>query len=334
VSRPLVLAALRSAGVFAASRHAARRRPIALTWHKVLPDAMRADRRRDANVVYVSEFVRQVQWLRRHYHVPDDAELRRFVTGAAGLPPYSAIVTFDDGYLNNHAHAFPVLREAGVGAVFFVSTDFLERGTRMWFDRLDAVFRQVDAERWTAWARDAGVPAEHATMSAFRRWMKTLAARDRDAWIDRAETAPASRPELDPVETAPMTWAQAREMADAGMTIGSHTAGHVILAAAAPSDVENELAESRRLIETRVQHPCWAFSYPNGQRTDFRDADRARVRDAGYDCAFTQIPGFVDPAIDPFALHRSPLPGSDNFDVFHSRVSGAHHFVSRLVPLS
>jgi peptidoglycan/xylan/chitin deacetylase (PgdA/CDA1 family) len=41
------------------------------------------------------------------------------------LPPRPVILTFDDGYLDNYEHAFPLLRDAGFMATFFVITDFV-----------------------------------------------------------------------------------------------------------------------------------------------------------------------------------------------------------------
>lgn len=46
---------------------------------------------------------------------------------APAVPPRGVLLTFDDGHASNYRHAFAVLRERGHSAVFFVTTDFIDR---------------------------------------------------------------------------------------------------------------------------------------------------------------------------------------------------------------
>ena len=127
-----------------------------------------------------------------------------------------------------------------------------------------------------------------------------------------------------------MTWDQVREMVNAGMTIGSHTVSHQILAKATPEQVEEELVGSRLKIEKETGRPCWCFAYPNGERSDFRVSDQVALKAAGYTCAFTQIPGFISAKTNHYALPRIPIPGSSDIHAFASRVTGVHHGLQRL----
>lgn len=43
------------------------------------------------------------------------------------LPRKAVVITFDDGYENNFTEAFPILKESGFTATFFVSPDFMGR---------------------------------------------------------------------------------------------------------------------------------------------------------------------------------------------------------------
>jgi len=43
-------------------------------------------------------------------------------------PPKTVAVTFDDGWLNNFTHAFPILQAHAVPATFFCTTDHLQKG--------------------------------------------------------------------------------------------------------------------------------------------------------------------------------------------------------------
>jgi hypothetical protein len=129
----------------------------------------------------------------------------------------------------------------------------------------------------------------------------------------------------------PMVWDEVREMAAAGMLIGAHTATHQVLAAASSEEVVTELVTSRRTIASHIGRECWCFSYPNGEAADFRETDIHTLKASGFECAFTQMQGFVDPERNPHALSRLGVPSTENFRVFLSRATG---FIPLLAPSS
>src|SRR5919204_3054383 len=59
-----------------------------------------------------------------------------------GIPPKTAIVTFDDGYRNVYEHAWPVLKQPDVHATVFVATAFLDSPDPFPFDRWGVPHRQ------------------------------------------------------------------------------------------------------------------------------------------------------------------------------------------------
>ena len=49
------------------------------------------------------------------------------LTQGAPLPDKPVMLTFDDGYRDNYENAFPLLRERGMTATFFVVSDFIDK---------------------------------------------------------------------------------------------------------------------------------------------------------------------------------------------------------------
>ena len=53
------------------------------------------------------------------------------------VEPGQAVITVDDGYRDFYDIAFPVLREEGVPATFFVTTGFIDGQIWLWPDLLE-----------------------------------------------------------------------------------------------------------------------------------------------------------------------------------------------------
>ncbi len=51
-----------------------------------------------------------------------------FLKGAAEVPEKSVLITFDDGYLDNYVHAYPVLQRHGLHAVIFAVSGWIGEG--------------------------------------------------------------------------------------------------------------------------------------------------------------------------------------------------------------
>jgi len=92
--------------------------PLILAYHSV------SETRRDALAVPLRDFEAQIAWLQRRGY--RSSTLADFVDGSARPPERRVIVTFDDGYADNHRLAAPVLARHGFTATFFVVSDYLD----------------------------------------------------------------------------------------------------------------------------------------------------------------------------------------------------------------
>jgi peptidoglycan/xylan/chitin deacetylase (PgdA/CDA1 family) len=111
-----------------------------------------------------------------------------------------------------------------------------------------------------------------------------------------------------------LTWEEIAELADAGFSIGSKGVTGQDLAGGGREEkaedymkrVEDELANSRKEIESRLKRPCFYFAYPHGQ---FSDLIIALLKQHGYHCAFTREKGSNPFFVDDFKIHRTPISG-------------------------
>jgi peptidoglycan/xylan/chitin deacetylase (PgdA/CDA1 family) len=100
-----------------------------------------------------------------------------------------------------------------------------------------------------------------------------------------------------------MDWDMLGKMAQSGVTVGSHTRSHTLLATAPEPVVREELEGSRRALEQRLGAPVRHLAYPDGS---FNAGTIRAVHAAGYLTACTTC-GHGNEEFPQLALSRRLL---------------------------
>ena len=115
-----------------------------------------------------------------------------------------------------------------------------------------------------------------------------------------------------------LDWHHINEMVDHGINFGAHTCTHPDLTAIPAWQAEEEIRDSRRIIEDRLQTPIRAFSYPYSR---FDESIVKMVAENGYYCACTYTPGYVGGAgKQRFLLQRTGILATDTLEDFAGKV--------------
>lgn len=123
-------------------------------------------------------------------------------------------LTFDDGLLDNYTNAFPILKDLGIKACFFIL------------------------------AGNVGKPGY-------------------------------------------MSWAQIKELGNAGMLVGSHGMTHKILVGLNQNEINYELNESKKILEEKLKITIEYFSIPKGH---YNGSVIDNLKKVGYKAVFTSNP--------------------------------------------
>lgn len=99
-------------------------------------------------------------------------------------------------------------------------------------------------------------------------------------------------------------WGQIREMRDAGVEIGAHTASHLHMPDAAAEVNKSEMQRSLQRFQEELGERPVLFAYPYGETSL---VTQAIVREFGFETAFGQHSGVADAAGDPMYLPRFAL---------------------------
>lgn len=98
-----------------------------------------------------------------------------------------------------------------------------------------------------------------------------------------------------------LTWEQLRRLAFLGMEIGSHGMSHRALTQLSRPQLQQELIDSKRILEEKLGIPIEALAAPGG----FWNPTVAReAREAGYDAAWVSTIGTNGRQTHPLALRR------------------------------
>ncbi len=94
---------------------------------------------------------------------------------------------------------------------------------------------------------------------------------------------------------------QIRQLDRAGMDVGDHTAHHVDLRLLTPTELADETAGSRQVLQHLLGHQVYFFAYPFGA---FNDTVIGAVRAAGFTMAYTTAGGITESTSAPLAMPR------------------------------
>jgi peptidoglycan/xylan/chitin deacetylase (PgdA/CDA1 family) len=308
-----------------------------LAYHRVLPrqDVDRFPYDIELVSAWEDEFDWQIGHLARHYAVITPGELARLTDAGKPLPRNAVMITFDDGYRDNHDIAFPILRRHGVPATMFVTTGYLDTPDLYWFDKLSFAIKtstilQLTLPDNSTLALGSDIPARQRAGDAALRSLKSVGDQQRrdtvKNWLGQLGFA---TPWVDGSLHGSMGWAEVKALADNGMEIGSHSVSHPVLSTVADdAELRSEIVDSKRAIEAHTGRAVTALAYPVGGPKAYNERVMQMVREAGYRYAFTYSAGLNRPqTMNPFALKRLAVERYTSRDRFSAMLAAPPLFV-------
>lgn len=266
-----------------------------LAYHRVLrPEDLDGAFIQPGMYVLEDVFEKQMRFLQDRFDVVPLADLlARWRTGTWDHRARYCAITFDDGWLDNYANAYPILRRYGMPATIFLPTAFIGTQTRFWWDELTWSLR-----RWWSIPQGKSAAEDLRRLQAQYPWMAQLEGESTGERVDRivekfkgvseqeiGEWLEAVRRALGLTaseQRALVNWQEVAEMSGAGISFGSHSSTHRILTHLSSAEMRRELRDSLESLRQRPIHSIPVFCYPNG---DYSRKVVEEVQRAGYEAA-------------------------------------------------
>jgi peptidoglycan/xylan/chitin deacetylase (PgdA/CDA1 family) len=321
---------------------------VILTYHRV------TDARFDPQSLAVSpaRFAEHVAEFSSRYELMSIGDVVRALVARRRLPRRGLVITFDDGYADALESAYPILRAAGAPATLFIATGCLDAGREFWWDELEQLLlfgplpEALHLPEREGGVRSVRIPAEERdepagdTLRRITAWNVTQPADGvREQLYAETTTVMLSAPPLIRAELLGALRAQTGEQTtvradkrtldrdgvaelarDGLVEIGAHTVNHVWLSSLPREEQREEIADSKRALESILDRDVASFSYPYGSTASFTPETERIVKEAGFLGAVTTdlgrpLPwGSVSFDSDRYALSRMPtadVPASD-----------------------
>ena len=257
------------------------------------------------------DFDRQLDYLAEWFNVVSLKDIVDWLDGRKQLPPFAALITFDDGYLDNYTSAFPLLRKHNFPALIFLTTGHIGTDAPFYWDmaaycfvhtqRDHLTFPDERVERWSN-AEQREQVSKH-----WIEFMKTLPQAEKQVYVQNLPTLLGVAIPAGFFQSLMMDWEQVREMQKSGIEFGAHTVHHPILTRIPVEQVQAEVIGSKSRIEGELREPVLGFAYPNGQAADLNEGIEKIVADSGIRAAFTLLNGpssQEEVKRNPFAIRR------------------------------
>lgn len=293
-----------------------------LTYHTIGPD----DEAFDAwTVVRRSDFLRQVEVLRRHFDIVsiDDALAK------PDGPRPRVVLTFDDGHTGWHDQLLPIVEREDLPVTLYVATSHIESGQAYWFDRvMNAVQVRspitVDLARFGLGSRHFGqTRGPHAWMavSSLLEALKACSEATRDEAVAALEQETDAAPKRRFEALRPLSVGQLRAASAATplVTIAGHSDDHRLLDRIPLEDARTSLERCRGKLLDWTGRDIAHVAFPNGNHNA---ALSTLVAQMGFASAATTRPGRHRAGDSVYALPRVFVGRYDDLDRFKLALVG------------
>ena len=200
------------------------------------------------------------------------------------------IITVDDGYKDFYDYAYPLLKKYNLLATFFPTVDFINGNIWLWPDRLKHMLDKTDKIllkiHYNGMQHEYPLTSLEYRTKAWHELTKfciLINTQEREKFLKQlGKTLHVTVPELPPLNYAPISWDELKEVLSHGIEIGCHTMTHPILARETEERIYYEVVEAKKQLEDQLNTKIISFCYPNSAPGDINEIVVRTVRNAGY----------------------------------------------------
>lgn len=265
--------------------------PRILFWHGV--DNL-VNKEVEAETFGVDTFRQQIKYLKKYFEVISIEDFyNRFKNNK--FSNKEVVLTFDDGYANNLYKVAPILNEFSLPFTVFISTDHISNGElyptsinrlivlgsgiekisipSIGINNLNISTKQLKKRALSKISHELKTNELRVVKNITYDLKQNISGQEYLALTEKYSSV------------KPMNWDEVVKLKKMGATIGSHCKYHICCHKNQNIEiVRDQIIDSKRIIEEKLQTDCHYFAYPNG---DYTEDSNSFVKEAGYKLGFS-----------------------------------------------
>lgn len=290
-----------------------------------------AKSRYDPNVFSCDEnvFEEHLKFYKSNFDIITIDELNTLSKSKRRLSDRFALITFDDGYIDNYKLAYPLLKEHTVPAVFFIATDFIENNIIPWWDEIAFLIQKSNQKslQLDGWKTPVSFthPSKSGIIKEVLQRIKIDSSKGMDEKIIELKLALQLNPDhITPHKNLFMNWKMLKEMQDNGMSIGSQSCSHSIMSHLSPDKQRYEATHSKEILSEKIGGKITSFAYPVGGESAFTTVTEKILEESEYTLGFSFIAGINRILYNNnFHLKRFSIDGNCSVEKIKAQINKA-----------
>jgi len=294
-----------------------RGKAVVLTYHRVMPSSQAENCQSNPGIIVHSHnFTKHLELLVELFHIIPLDEFSACMASGGKFQDKSCLITFDDGWIDNYEHALPQLKERHIPVAIFLPFNYIGCELMFWQEELNLRLGILAASKSESdhdfITHLTGVKSDIKSED-IGSYISQLKKKDYDEIDKTLETLREHQKNMRlPLHyNRYLNWNQVSAMQKAGVDFQSHSISHRILPKLDPETIDDELANSRRLLEPRLGSSVDAIAYPNG---DSSPLVQSLAEKNGYQLGFTTDKGYVDKNTNAYAIPRINIHNNSSYN--------------------
>ena len=173
--------------------------------------------------------------------------------------------TLDDGYADNYEKAYPVFQKHNCPFAIYVTTDFPDQKTQLWWYRLENLLLKSDRLKINNDVYDCSdMEKKNRAFIEIREKIFST-----DSVVTLSALEQLFKENDCETDVRALSWKQIVDLAAGSLcTIAAHTVSHASLLTLNDEMIRKELSIGKKKLEEKIKKPVKHFSYPYGHQDD------------------------------------------------------------------
>tara|TARA_X000000950_G_scaffold289128_1_gene410056 strand:+ start:975 stop:1907 length:933 start_codon:yes stop_codon:yes gene_type:complete len=237
-------------------------------------------------------------------------ELYYFIKERKKIPPYSFVITFDDGFQNNLSIAAPIIADLGLHFTIYLTSNFIDKNKLSWTDQLEYGLEHTKNKAIFFNKQEINIESS-LRKKIFAHNIRILVKKSKE--IDPYELIKKINKSLniynfdllDSQLDKKINWEDIQKFSEEKfITFGGHSHTHNNLDFLSKNKLQEEIKTNLDMLKDKANLDCKHYAYPEGGKNSFSERVIKVLKSYKVLTATTTINGINKNTTNPFKIKR------------------------------